>query len=107
MQCSSQDPVEKTPDVTNSVEKLITEEMKKNEQEEKHGVFLGADPKVLEEFIAKDEADENLDDEEEEKKGPEQPTAKRFEQNSRNSKFRTARDEYKELSEQSYPFTHK
>lgn len=75
-QFSRQDPVEKTLDVTNSVEKLITEEMKNNEYEDKHGVFLGADPKVLEQFIAKDEADENLDDEEEEKKGPEEPRAK-------------------------------
>jgi hypothetical protein len=99
-QFSRQDPVEKTLDVTNSVEKLITEEMKNNEYEDKHGVFLGADPKVLEEFIAKEaEADENLDDEEEEKKGREEPRAKRSEQNSRNSKSRTARDEYKELSE--------
>ena len=81
-QCGSQDPVEKTPDVTKSVEKLVSEEMRMNEDELKQGVFLGADPKVFEEFIAKQaEADENLNDYEEEKRGPEQPMPKRSEQN--------------------------
>jgi len=34
----------KTPGVSNSVEKLITEEMKKTEEDLTPGVFLGADP---------------------------------------------------------------
>ena len=63
----------------------------------KQGVFLGADPKVFEEFIAqKGEADENLNDYEEEKRGPEQPIPRRTEQNSSISNFRSARDKIAE-----------
>lgn len=64
-----------------------------NEDGLKHGVFLGADPKVFEEFIGKQaEADENLNDYEEEKRGPEHPMPKTTEQNSTSSKFRSSRD---------------